>query len=183
MVWKSSSLTLPLTTNESILRSWSPNISANSPPRVVVTSFHVNSWFSSGALLDRNWQLWGSLPSSVRDNGASPFTDTLFPFWTETVPTVPSAAFADRANKTKSKVLKPLMMQHFYIVINSICKLTIFSPKHQIFLALFWPMRSITPPEHEFHRYLSTYQLITQIFTQIFFFGECAKKASSLFEV
>ena len=37
-------------------------------------------------------------------------------------------------------------------------------------------MRSITPPEHEFHRYLSTYQLITRIFTQIFFFGECAKK-------
>ena len=44
-------------------------------------------------------------------------------------------------------------------------------------------MRSITPPEHEFHRYLSVYQLITQIFTQIYFFGECAKKASSLFEV
>ena len=44
-------------------------------------------------------------------------------------------------------------------------------------------MRSITPPEHEFHRYLSAYQLITRIFTQIYFFGECAKKASSLFEV
>ena len=44
-------------------------------------------------------------------------------------------------------------------------------------------MRSITPPEHEFYRYLSVYQLITQIFTQIYFFGECAKKASRLFEV
>ena len=37
-------------------------------------------------------------------------------------------------------------------------------------------MRSITPPEHEFYRYLSVYQLITQIFTQIYFFGERAKK-------
>ena len=60
----------------------------------------------------------------------------LFPFWTETVPTVPSAAFADRANKTKSKVLKALMMQRFYIVINSICKLTKFSPKRQIFVTI-----------------------------------------------
>ena len=40
-------------------------------------------------------------------------------------------------------------------------------------------MRSITPPEHEFHRYLSTYQLITRIFTQIYFFGECAKKPAA----
>ena len=37
-------------------------------------------------------------------------------------------------------------------------------------------MRSITPPEYEIHRYPSVYQLITQFFTQIFFFGECAKK-------
>ena len=40
-------------------------------------------------------------------------------------------------------------------------------------------MRSITPPEHEFYRYLSVYQLITRIFTQIFFFGECAKKPAA----
>ena len=40
-------------------------------------------------------------------------------------------------------------------------------------------MRSITPPEHEFHRYLSAYQLITRIFTQIYFFGECAKKPAA----
>ena len=49
------------------------------------------------------------------DNGASPFTDTLFSFWTETVPTVPSAAFADRANMTKSKVLNNLII--IYILV------------------------------------------------------------------
>ena len=37
-------------------------------------------------------------------------------------------------------------------------------------------MRSITPPEHEFYRYLSVYQLITRIFYPNIFFGECAKK-------
>ena len=37
-------------------------------------------------------------------------------------------------------------------------------------------MRSITPPEHEFHRYLSTYQLITRIFTKIFFSTNVQKK-------
>ena len=37
-------------------------------------------------------------------------------------------------------------------------------------------MRSITPPEYEFHRYLSTYQLITRIFTQIFFSANVQKK-------
>ena len=39
-------------------------------------------------------------------------------------------------------------------------------------------MRSITPPEHKHHLYLSVYQSITQIFTQIYFFGECAKKTA-----
>ena len=84
------------------------------------------------------------------------------------------------------------MMQRFYIVINSICKLTKFSPTHQIFLALFWPMRSITPPEHKHLLYLSVYQPITWIPTQIFFstnvqkkpavcskFRECAKATRS----
>ena len=37
-------------------------------------------------------------------------------------------------------------------------------------------MRSITPPEHKHHLYLSVYQSITWIPTQIFFFDECAKK-------
>ena len=121
--------------------------------------------------------------SSNTAHGKGPFTDTLFPFWTETVPTVPSAAFADRANKTKSKVLKPLMTQRFYIVINSICKLTKFSPKHQIFLALFWPMRSITPPRARISPLSTCISIEYTDFTQIYFFGECAKKASRLFEV
>jgi len=37
-------------------------------------------------------------------------------------------------------------------------------------------MRSITPPEHKHHLYLSVYQPFTWIPTQIYFFGECAKK-------
>ena len=38
-------------------------------------------------------------------------------------------------------------------------------------------MRSITPPpEHKFYRYLSAYQLITRIFTQIFFFSANVRK-------
>ena len=37
-------------------------------------------------------------------------------------------------------------------------------------------MRSITPPEHEFHRYLSVYQLITQIFTKYIFPANVRKK-------
>ena len=54
-------------------------------------------------------------------------------------------------------------------------------------------MRSITPPEHEFHRYLSTYQLITRILPKYIFsanvrkkpavcskFRECAKATGNL---
>ena len=37
-------------------------------------------------------------------------------------------------------------------------------------------MRSITPPEHKLYLYLSVYQSITWISTQIYFFGECAEK-------
>ena len=37
-------------------------------------------------------------------------------------------------------------------------------------------MRSITPPEHEFYRYLSTYQLITQFFPKYIFSANVRKK-------
>ena len=39
-------------------------------------------------------------------------------------------------------------------------------------------MRSITPPEYKHHLYLSVYQPFTWIPTQIYFFGECAKKTA-----
>jgi len=37
-------------------------------------------------------------------------------------------------------------------------------------------MRSITPPEHEFHHYLSAYQLITQILPKYIFSANVQKK-------
>ena len=40
-------------------------------------------------------------------------------------------------------------------------------------------MRSITPPEHRHHLYLSVYQQITWISIQTYFFGECAKATGS----
>ena len=69
-------------------------------------------------------------------NGASPFTDTLFPFWTETVPTVPSAAFADRANKTKSKVLNNLIIIYILVTGGKVR----FFPRHlQISVVYIFP--------------------------------------------
>ena len=37
-------------------------------------------------------------------------------------------------------------------------------------------MRSITPPEHEFHHYLSAYQLITRILPKYIFSANVQKK-------
>ena len=39
-------------------------------------------------------------------------------------------------------------------------------------------MRSITPPEYEFLRYLSTYQLITQFFPKYIFSANVRKKSA-----
>ena len=39
-------------------------------------------------------------------------------------------------------------------------------------------MRSITPPEHEFHHYLSAYQLITQILPKYIFSANVQKKTA-----
>ena len=75
-------------------------------------------------------------------------------------------------------------MQRFYIVINSICKLTKFSSKYQIFFSFILTYaQHYPPPEYEFHRYLSVYQLNTQILPKYIFSANVQKKASRLFEV